>query len=142
MLTYEEARSVCTGRTVLVVDDRDSVRDVLRAILEDAGARVVEAATVRQAEGVLAQSTPDAVLTDLELTPHWRGGVAVLEQVKRRIPSCPVLLLTAWSDELDRLRVMGFDGVLLKPAPPADLIGAVASLLDRQDQKRSGSSAA
>jgi CheY-like chemotaxis protein len=144
MLTQEQARSVCSDRTVLVVDDRESVRDVLRAILEDAGARVVEAATVNAAQAFLEQSAPDAVLTDLELTPHWRGGLAILEQVKRRTPSCPVLLLTAWSDESDKLRAQGFDAVLLKPTSPADLITAVASVIERsrRDSNRSSVTAA
>jgi CheY-like chemotaxis protein len=139
MLNQEQARSVCAGRTVLVVDDRESVRDVLRAILEDAGARVFEAATVTQAQAVLDRAAPDAVLTDLELTPHWRGGQAVLEQVKRQSLACPVILLTAWSDESDKLRAMGFDAVLLKPAAPVDLITAVGSCIER---RRSASTAA
>jgi CheY-like chemotaxis protein len=136
MLTHEQARALCAGRTVLVVDDRDTVRGVLRAMLEDAGASVLEAATVVQAQTLLEQFQPDAVLTDLELTPQWRGGVAVLEHVKRRAP-CPVLLLTAWSDELEQLRTLGFDVVLLKPLPPADLIAAVASVIQRRDPQSS-----
>ena len=141
MLNQAEARSVCSGRTVLVVDDRDSVRGVLRDILEDAGARVVEAGGVKQAQGALEQTVPDAVLTDLELTPHWRGGVTVLEQVKRRAAACPVVLLTAWSDELELLRTLGFDAVLLKPAPPADLIGAVAAAIQRSQRPATRASA-
>jgi CheY-like chemotaxis protein len=136
MLTQEQARAVCTGLTVLVVDDRESVRGVLRAILEDAGADVLDAASATRAESLLDRFRPDVVLTDLELTPHWRGGVAVLEHVKRRSPSCPVVLLTAWSDEMDTLRTLGFDAILLKPTPPADLITAVASVIERGRDSR------
>jgi DNA-binding response OmpR family regulator len=143
MLTHEQARALCTGCTVVVVDDRDSVRGVVRAILEDAGANVLDAATVGHAQTLLEQSRPDAVLTDLELTPHWRGGIAVLEHVKRRWPSCPVLLLTAWSDEMDRLRTLGFDAVLLKPTAPADLVAVVAAVIERgRDSQRSSVAAA
>ena len=132
-MTPDEARTVFTGRTILVVDDKDTVRGVLRAVFEDAGATVLDAANLRHARSILdeSESSPDAVVTDLELTPDWRGGVAVLEQAKRRSPSCPVLLLTAWSDEIERLRALGFDGVLLKPTSPADLLTAVAGVIQR-----------
>ena len=141
MLTPEQARALCVGRTVLVVDDRDTVRGVLRDMLEDVGAKVLDAATVAHAETLLEQSQPDAVLTDLELTPHWRGGIAILELVKRRAPACPVLLLTAWSDEMEQLRTLGFDTVLLKPMPSADLIAAVASAIQRRDPQSSATAA-
>ena len=138
MLMQEQIRTVCTDRTVLVVDDRDRVRGVLRAILESAGAHVLDAASAEQARILLERTSPDAVVTDLELTPNWRGGIVVLEHVRRLSASCPVVLLTGWSDELETLRTLGFDAVLLKPAAPADLIAAVASVMvsSERDSRR------
>src|SRR5215510_2503139 len=122
MASLNPSSSVLAGNTVLVVDDRDNMRGLLRAILEDSGAIVFDAGSVRQAQEILAQSMPDAVLTDFELTPQWYGGVTILEDVRRRPPTCPVLLLTAWSDEYDKLVKLGFDAILLKPTHPADLV--------------------
>src|SRR5262249_45521116 len=121
-----------------------SVRGVLRDILEDAGAIVLVADSVKQAQAMLEQSLPDAVLTDLELTPQWRGGVAILDQVKRKSRWCPVLLLTAWSEAYDELATPGFDAVLLKPAHPIDLVEAIgaAILHSRREPRRGTVSAA
>ena len=131
MPLHEESQPACAGLSVLVIDDNHYLRGVVRAILEHEGAVVLDAASVGQAQTLLEPALPDAVITDLELRPEERGGVLILEQVKRRSPSCPVLLLTGRSDAYDELREVGFDEVLLKPTPTTALIGAILAAIRR-----------
>ena len=128
---HEESRPACAGLSVLVIDDNHYLRGVVRAILEREGAVVLDAASVGQAQTLLEPALPDAVITDLELRPEGRGGVLILEHVKRRSPSCPVLLLTGRSDAYEELCDIGFDEVLLKPTPTTALIGAILAAIRR-----------
>src|SRR5258705_7262744 len=132
MSSNEESQPACAGLSVLVIDDDHYMRAVIRAILEHEGAVVLDAASVGQAQTLLEPALPDAVITDLELRPEGRGGVLILEHVKRRSPSCPVLLLTGRSDAYDELREVGFDEVLLKPTPTTALIGAILAAIRRR----------
>lgn len=131
MPPHDEPQPACAGLSVLVIDDNHYLRGVVRAILEHEGAVVLDAASVGQAQTLLESALPDAVITDLELRPEGRGGVLILEHVKRRSRSCPVLLLTGRSDEYEELCDIGFDEVLLKPTPTTVLIGAILAAIGR-----------
>ena len=131
MPLHEEPQPACAGLSVLVIDDNHYLRGVVRAILEHEGAVVLEAAGVGQAQTLMEPGLPDAVITDLELRPEGRGGVLILDHVKRRSPSCPVLLLTGRSDEYEELCGIGFDEVLLKPTSTTALIGAILVAIRR-----------
>jgi DNA-binding response OmpR family regulator len=131
MLSHAESRSACAGLSVLVIDDNHYLRDVVRVILEREGATVLDAASVAQAQAVLERYVPDAVVTDLEVFPEVRGGVLMLDFVKRRYSSCPVVLLTGRSDTYEELCEIGFDEVVFKPASTTALIGAVLAAIRR-----------
>jgi DNA-binding response OmpR family regulator len=143
MLPHEEPRPACAGLSVLVIDDNHYLRDVVRLILEHEGAAVLDAAGVAQAQTLLECVVPDAVVTGFDLFPEVRGGVLILERVKRRYPSCPVVLLTGRSDTYEELREIGFDEVLFKPAPTTVLIGAILAAVRRcrSDSKRATTAA-
>lgn len=143
MLIHEEPRRACAGLSVLVIDDNHYLRDVLRMILEREGATVLDAASVAQAQTLLDRYVPDAVVTDLELFPAVRGGVSILDVVKRRYSSCPVVLLTGRSDTYEELCEIGFDEVVFKPAPTTALIGAILAAIRRcrSDSKREATAA-
>jgi DNA-binding response OmpR family regulator len=133
-----EERSACAGLSVLVIDDNHYLRDVVRVILEHEGAAVLDAAGIAQAQTLLECVVPDAVITDFDLYPEVRGGVLILERVKRRYPSCPVVLLTGRSDTYDELCEIGFDEVVFKPASTTALVGAILAAIRRcrSDSKR------
>ena len=131
MLSHADSRFACAGLSVLVIDDNHYLRDVVRVILEREGATVLDAASVAQAQAVLERYVPDAVVTDLEVFPDVRGGVQMLDFVKRRYSSCPVVLLTGRSDTYEELCEIGFDEVVFKPASTTVLIGAVLAAIRR-----------
>ena len=116
---------------MLVVDDNHYLRDVVRAILELEGAVVFEAASLGQAQALLENDVPDAIVTDLRLSSEECGGVVILEHVKRRFPVCAVVVLTGRADAYDELCGIGFDAVLLKPTSTTDLVAAVLAAVGR-----------
>lgn len=119
--------AVFEGRTILVVDDHPLNRDVLGQMLEQAGARVVQAASGEDA--LLRSKGVDAVLLDL----HMPGmdGEAVLRELRARQPSLPVLMLTADTvgETTERLQREGAVAVLHKPVFETRLFNALAEAL-------------
>ncbi len=115
---------------VLVVDDEPMVREVVAAYLEREGYRVVEAADGAAALDVLAAGMPDLVVLDLML-PHV-DGYEVMRRL-RRTADVPVILLTARSEEPDRVLglELGADDYLVKPFSPRELAARVRSVLRR-----------
>jgi CheY-like chemotaxis protein len=129
-MALQDARPSCAGLSVLVIDDHDYLRDVVRTILEFEGAVVSEAASLGQAHALLESGVPDAIVTDLELRSEARGGLLILEHVKRSSPACAVVLFTGRADAYEEL-CDGFDAVLLKPTSTTDLVSAVLTAVGR-----------
>ncbi len=81
-----------SARTILLVDDDDSVRMSYAALLEDDGYRVVEAVSVGDARARIADTEVDAVVLDL----HLRDGVgtSLAADVRARHPRAAIVLLS------------------------------------------------
>jgi DNA-binding NtrC family response regulator len=77
---------------ILMVDDENDIREILRHVFMAAGYRVTDVASVAEAMQVVLQDPPDLILTDLQL--EEADGFAVIEEVKRVAPTIPVILLT------------------------------------------------
>jgi PAS domain S-box-containing protein len=122
-----------TGPTVLVVDDHDMNRAVVRAILERRGYRVLDAEDGQVAIEITRRERPALVLMDLAM-PRKDGFTAARElKSDPETRAIPILALTALamrSDE-ERARQAGFDGYLTKPIDRAALEEAVAAFLSK-----------
>lgn len=125
------------GPRILVVDDDVTVRTLLRRMLTIEGYDVDEAvdgATAMQKVGAWA---PDLLLLDIMMP--GQDGLDVLESL-RRTSAIPVILLTAKSEEADR--VLGFrfgaDDYVVKPFSTAELTERIAAVLRRTGANRSG----
>ena len=121
-----------SGRsTVLLVEDEDSLRLVLRDLLERDGFTVLEAADGIAALDEIDRQPPDAVVLDLNL-PRL-DGYAVLTRLRARPATfaLPVIVLTAKSDEDNEVRVfeLGADDFLTKPFRPRALTARLRALL-------------
>jgi DNA-binding NtrC family response regulator len=110
-----------SSRTVLVVDDDDSLRMLCRVNLELEGYRVLEAGTVEQAQRSLREDEVDVLLLDVRIGAD--NGFAVLSQRG----SERVALVTG-SFDVDEDRRAQVDAVLRKPFTPTDLVETVARL--------------
>jgi two-component system chemotaxis sensor kinase CheA len=128
----EAAQSV--RRSVLVVDDALTVRELQRSILERAGFDVRLAGDGVEALAVLAETPVDIVLTDIDM-PRMDGfGLTEAIRAHPTLANLPVLMLTSRSNDADRARGLevGADGYIIKSAfDETGLLAAVNGLLGR-----------
>jgi DNA-binding response OmpR family regulator len=117
--------------TALVVDDDETVGDVVAAYLEREGMAVLRAADGIDALTVAAASRPDVVVLDLMLPGI--DGLEVCRRLRRSAPDIPIVMLTALGEEDDRIRGLevGADDYLTKPFSPRELVLRVQSVLRR-----------
>src|SRR6187402_1901403 len=103
---------------VLIVEDRDSLRTMLRHALEAHGHAVLEARDEPEAIRELRQTRPVVVLTDLKLPVG--DGFGVLRAAKELDPDLPVIVMTAYGSIQDAVLAMK-EGALDFLAKPVDL---------------------
>jgi signal transduction histidine kinase/CheY-like chemotaxis protein len=122
------------GRTILVVDDDASTREVLTAVLERTGARVCVAASAAEARATLLECAPDVLVADLAMPIE--DGFSLLRGVRDDLPfdqRLPAIALSASADTHaeDAARRAGFSAFLAKPARPDALLGLIERLLTK-----------
>jgi DNA-binding response OmpR family regulator len=116
--------------TVLVVEDEQKLRELVRSYLERAGFAVLSTGSGAEAISLATSAQPDLVILDLGL-PDVPG-----ESVAREIRvagSTPILMLTARSSEEDRIGGLeqGADDYVTKPFSPRELVLRVQAILRR-----------
>ena len=122
--------------TILVVDDDADICELLRSVLEDAGASVVVAQSARAALDVFRQSPPHAVVADIRLGSS--DGYALVETIREFNLEykgfTPVVAVTGFASRADeeRAKTAGFNAYITKPFDPADVVSAIARLLPGQ----------
>ena len=118
------------GSRILVVDDDDDIRGLLRTLLERAGHEVSDASDGREGLRELYAGSPDLVILDVAMP--GLDGWATLERI-REVSDVPVLMLTARDAELERVRGLrgGADDYVVKPFGRQELVARVDVLLRR-----------
>jgi DNA-binding NtrC family response regulator len=113
---------VAASFPVLLVEDKDSLRTMLRHALEAQGHVVVEARDEPEAVEQLRKARPAVVLTDLQLPSG--DGFGVLKAAKDLDPELPVVVMTAFGSIQDAVRAMreGAMDFLAKPVDPDHLL--------------------
>lgn len=119
------------AKKILLVEDDRTVQLLLKTVLEKAGYQVLSALDGMQGIMMARQQTPDLIILDLMMPAG--GGASVLDRVRTLATtmSTPVLVYSAMPDaERDQKVQTGpITKVLKKPAPPAEILAAVQSLL-------------
>jgi DNA-binding response OmpR family regulator len=115
---------------VLVVDDEADIRGLLRDLLERAGHSVVEAPDGREGVRLFHTEQPELVILDVSM-PGFDGW-QTLERI-RELSSVPVLMLTARTQEMDKVRGLraGADDYITKPFGRQELLARVDAHLRR-----------
>ncbi|MCP5099614.1 MAG: response regulator transcription factor, partial [Chloroflexi bacterium] len=119
--------------TILVVEDEQSIRTVIRTYLESAGFTAVCTGNGAEALTLARESQPDLVVLDLNLP--GMDGMEIAARL-RQVSDVYILMLTARSEEDDRvagLRI-GADDYLTKPFSPRELVARVEAILRRNRQ--------
>lgn len=120
---------------VLVVDDEPMVLEVVTAYLERDGFEVTTASSGSEALNAIAAARPDLIVLDVMLPEI--DGFDVLGRI-RRTSDTPVILLTARTEEPDRVLglELGADDYVVKPFSPRELAARVRSVLRRSQPRR------
>jgi DNA-binding response OmpR family regulator len=124
--------AAATGENILVVDDEASVVEVVSLYLKREGFRVRTALDGRQALDAIDEQRPALVVLDLMLPQV--DGLAILRRLRQEMePGVPVIMLTARSQEIDRIYglELGADDYVTKPFSPAELVARVKAVLRR-----------
>ncbi len=112
---------------VLIADDHAIVREGLKQIIGDSGSIIVagEAENALQAMQKVREGGFDVLLLDISMPD--RNGIDVLKQVKKELPSLPVLMLTMHREDQYAIRAMkaGASGYLTKQSAPSELVNAL-----------------
>ena len=116
--------------TILVVDDKSSVRQVVRDYLTEEGFRVVTAENGRDALFVARHEKPDLILLDI-MMPEM-GGYEFL-RAYRKERNTPIILLTARLEESDKVLglELGADDYVTKPFGMRELVARIRAVLRR-----------
>ena len=116
------ARAAETAASILLVEDKDSLRLMLRLALEAQGHTVIEARDEAEAVAALRDSQPAVVLSDLRLPVG--DGLGVLRAAKEADPELPVIVMTAHGSIQDAVAAMkqGALDFLAKPVDPDHLL--------------------
>ncbi len=116
--------------SILVVDDNELVRGLLRTVLEGQGHTISEASQGRAALQYLRRSPVDLVLTDIYMPDC--DGLEVIMTLRREFPSIRVIAISGGSGDRNLLvaaRQLGAHEVLEKPINMANLLNSVAAAL-------------
>jgi len=115
---------------ILVVDDDDRLRRLLRKYLADNGFMVTAAANAKDARAKLATLAFDVIVLDLMMPGE--SGLALAQDL-RRSNDVPILMLTAMAEPEDRITGLekGADDYLVKPFEPRELVLRLNNILKR-----------
>lgn len=123
---------------ILVVDDETRIARMIRMNLEHDGYEVIEANSGQQALDMVRSRMPNLVILDV-MMPGLDGYETL--QILREISQVPVIMLTAKSEEEDRIRglELGADDYVTKPFSPRELMSRVKAVLRRTEGNAGGS---
>ena len=123
---------------ILIVEDEKDIQDLVRIHLEKSGYQTFLAEDGREAYQKLKQTKPDLVILDLMLPEMDGKEFAKLLKSRDETKEIPIVMLTAKSEEVDR--IVGFElgavDYIPKPFSPRELVLRVQAVLKRTGQKQ------
>lgn len=122
---------------ILIVDDEEMIRGVLREYVEFEGNEAFEAVDGMDAVKLCKENDYDLILMDV-MMPHLDGFSAVKEIKKTK--DIPVIMLSARGEEYDKLFAfeLGVDDYVTKPFSPKEVMARIQAVTKRHVQKHSG----
>jgi two-component system response regulator (stage 0 sporulation protein F) len=112
---------------ILVIDDEEPVRSLLRTALELQGYKVVEAQNGREGLQCYQAEPTDLVITDIQMPVM--DGVQMLMELRRTFPRAKVIAISAGEKALDMARTLDAQHTLAKPFCLQELLAAVQALV-------------
>jgi len=120
------------GPSILIVDDDGDIRTLVQGVLQRSGMRAQTAASVAEAEPILAEGRTDLMVLDLMMPGE--DGLSFCRRL-RSASAVPVIMLTAIAEDVDRIvgLEIGADDYLAKPFNPRELVARIKAVLRRHD---------
>jgi CheY-like chemotaxis protein len=121
-----------TAVRVLVVEDDDDTRELVRATLEHAGAQVEAVGSASEARREMAEESPDVLVSDIRMPEE--DGYSLIQSLRTAGVTTPAIALTANArrEDAEEARNAGFQVHLAKPIDAARLVEAVAALHEQK----------
>jgi signal transduction histidine kinase len=115
---------------VMVVEDDQDTREIVRRTLESAGASVEVAATANEARHRMLTDAPDVLISDIRMPEE--DGYSLIRSLRSAGIETPAIALTAYArhEDADAAHAAGFQMHLPKPIDAGQLVDAVATLLN------------
>lgn len=134
----ESLESVLKGKSILLVDDEEGLRDALAFCLVDAGCNVIEANGVDEAIEVLTSNSIDAIVSDVRM-PEKKGTELLSYVRKVKKVDTPFLLMSGFSElTIEEAYSQGADCYLAKPFGGEVLLKSVSQCLTPMTERTQG----
>ena len=123
---------VDSGKTILIVDDEPTIRDMLMYNLVREGYKIIEAGDGITAINMALEQKPDLILLDIMLPKL--DGLSVCKRIKNSL-NVPIIMLTAKDGEIDKILglELGADDYITKPFSVRELVARVKANLRKVD---------
>ncbi len=120
-------------KTILIVDDEQSIIDILVYNLKKEGYNTIEANDGLTAVDMALEQKPDLILLDIMLPKM--DGLTACKKIKSAIPNIPILILSAKDEELDKIvgLELGADDYITKPFSVRELMARVKANLRKSE---------
>jgi PAS domain S-box-containing protein len=134
--------AILRGLRVLVVDDEEDARYLIKTVLESQGAEVVAVRSAREALDALEREMPDVLISDIGMPDE--DGFALIRQVRARTEAegggIPAAAVSAYVGEDNRRQALaaGFQLHVAKPVDPEELIAVVQQLTKGKEELKEG----
>ena len=121
------------GESILVVDDEDRMRKLIKDFLTNKGYHILEAEDGEKALEIYQQNQSKIMLILLDVMMPKLDGWSVLRQIRQSNKELPIIMLTARGEEQDELFgfELGVDEYISKPFSPKILVARVEAILKR-----------
>src|SRR5262249_9943038 len=118
-------------KSILVIDDDETVRDTIAVMLEQEGFRAHLEADGREGFERALALKPDLMLVDLRLP--GMSGMEICQQVRAARLTTPIIVLSAIGDEIDKVLLLeiGADDYVVKPFGSRELLARIRAVLRR-----------
>jgi signal transduction histidine kinase/ActR/RegA family two-component response regulator len=120
------------GACVLVVDDDTDTREVVREILQYAGAKVITSGSARETRALIERFQPDVLIADIGMPDE--DGYSLIAKIRENEPAgrhLPAIALTAHTrpEDVEHALKAGFHAHVAKPVDASQLVSSIVSLL-------------